>query len=1212
MGQLTLLFLGPPEVYYEGQPLKFPTRKTLALIIYLAMEGGRHSREKLAAFFWPHSDAKRSRGSLRNTLGYLRTALHPAGELLLIEPDALSFETTADLQLDTQALQAAVSGLAVTEAERITALQAAVKAYRGDFLAGFTLGDAPDFDDWASAQREHWHRQIGLGCDQLSLFQANSGEVDSALVTATRWVALDPWNEAAQRRLMQLHFMSGDRPAALRVYEACRSMLATEFGVDPAPETNALAARIRAAAPPQPQIILETQTHSPQQMVIPFIGRTTEYNRLVTAFYAASRGQPQIVILTGEAGIGKTRLAGEFVRWAVAQGADVLSGRAFESGGRLPYQPLVQALRSRLDRENAPDDLLSDIWLIELSRLLPELRDRYPDLAEPTSEEAAVRTRLFEAVARLIQALAKRRPVVFFVDDIHWADVASLDLLNYALLRWQETRAPILTLLNLRQENLATSSDLQAWLTDLGRQLPLTRLTPGTLSLAEIHQLLTGFVALDGNSPEEAAIHQLGRWLLAETGGQPFYLTETLKLLTEQRILLPQASSTSWLVDLARLNQASGPQSSAQSFIPPTVREVIKTRLARLSETAMALLTAAAVLGRRATFIHLCRVAHLDDSPGLTALDSLLVGRLLAEIGDATALSGVDPVYLFTHDKIRDVVYELAGEARRRVFHRRAFEVLEEAARQVELNPGAAELADHALHSGLKVAAFRYSLAAGDEALRLFAVRDAISHYETARMLALGLQPSIPAWSEAKGANLSHLYLQLGRAYELNEAWEQALDAYEAMGQYAQTGGNSAVACQVLNRMATVYAHGLVDLKRAMALLQEALTVATASDDKVGVVETKWNLALVARLDRQSQQACFYAEQALEMARQLEQPELIARSLNTLVYSNLRLRRWESALAYAEEARVYYAAVGDQIMEADCLRQIGWTKLFCGQPQEATRLLGTAYAMSLRLANHWGEADCAFKLAQALLEVGDYGEALRLAERGVAVARTLKHPHLMVLNLMALGTAQRTVLALDTARETQMQALVMQQEATSAVFSDWALSELCAISVLEGNWEAAQDYAHQALAAPEEESQLPIALASWYETEALLRGGDGALARSEVQHLGQWIGHNRRYRLVYLRSLAVLARWEGNAGQAMAHLEEANTLAEEIGLPGEQWPILAALGELYQTSSDAVRGREALTRSTKIIHALAATLEDETLRTEFLKAEPIRRVLHNA
>src|SRR5262249_16244284 len=147
-------------------------------------------------------------------------------------------------------------------------------------------------------------------------------------------------------------------------------------------------------------------------------------------YRAACHTQAQVVALIGEAGIGKTRLATEFLRWTAAQGADRLQGRAFETGGWLPYQPLVDALRRRLEQEHAPDDLLSDVWLVELSRLLPELRDRYPDLPLPTSDlgEAEARTQLFEAITRLFQALAELAPLVLFLDDLQWADAASLDV----------------------------------------------------------------------------------------------------------------------------------------------------------------------------------------------------------------------------------------------------------------------------------------------------------------------------------------------------------------------------------------------------------------------------------------------------------------------------------------------------------------------------------------------------------------------------------------------------------------------------------------------------------------------------------------------------------------------------------------------------------------------------------------------------------------
>src|SRR5204862_6369868 len=130
----------------------------------------------------------------------------------------------------------------------------------------------------------------------------------------------------------------------------------------------------------------------------------------------AAWGRRRAVFLGGEAGIGKTRLATEFLAWAEVEGPDVLQGRAFETGGHLPYQAVIEALRPGIERENAPDDLLADIWLAGLTHLLPELCDRYPDVPAPQGYKAVARHRLFGAVARLARALAKRAPLILFID----------------------------------------------------------------------------------------------------------------------------------------------------------------------------------------------------------------------------------------------------------------------------------------------------------------------------------------------------------------------------------------------------------------------------------------------------------------------------------------------------------------------------------------------------------------------------------------------------------------------------------------------------------------------------------------------------------------------------------------------------------------------------------------------------------------------------
>jgi predicted ATPase len=312
-------------------------------------------------------------------------------------------------------------------------------------------------------------------------------------------------------------------------------MLADEFGGKPASKIETLAARIRASRPvQQPR---ERASQASPLADLSFVGRDGEFRRLRATYQAASQGQSQVVILIGEAGIGKSRLAGEFRHWATAQGVEVLQGRVFETGGELPYQPLAQLLRHRLEQEQAPDELLSLTWLAELSRLLPELRDRYPDLPQPQPDEATARGRLLEAITRLGQALAERAPLLLFIDDIQWADMPSLDALHYAVSRWTEYKVPVLLLLCARDIAFIEKSSVQQWLTSLKANLAVTQLALAPLTIEETLALVASLEVgqAEALSPATGLPPQkfkaFAQTLFTETGGQPLYLVETIKAL---------------------------------------------------------------------------------------------------------------------------------------------------------------------------------------------------------------------------------------------------------------------------------------------------------------------------------------------------------------------------------------------------------------------------------------------------------------------------------------------------------------------------------------------------------------------------------------------------------------------------------------------------------------------------------------------------------
>src|SRR5437588_3261751 len=616
MSLLRVAVLGPPEVYHEGSRLSFALRKAQALLLYLAVEGGLHPRGKLAALLWPDSEPQGARTALRNALTLLRRLLAdldpsaPAHSHLLSEHELLGLNPHAPYELDLDVVQQAYQqaqrlSSVPSEPERaalFSQVQHALAQVRGPFLEGFWLREESGFDQWVQQQQQQWQVRLHFLFARLSSLQETGGELEPARVTLTRWLVLDPLSEEASRRLMRVDLALGDASAAWQVYATCRDRLAEELQVKPSPDTVALAERIRATAtvspgsrPARPAAVARRPAG---ELIAPLVGRAAAFTQLVGSFQEARQGQPQAVLVEGEAGIGKTRLASEFVAWARAQGAEVLSGHAFEMGGRLPYQPLVEALRPRLEAENAPEDLLEDLWLAELSRLLPELRLRYPDLPAPTEDELTAKMRLFEAVARLFEALAHRSPLVLLLDDLHWVDQASLDLLRYLARDWKGQSRRVLCLGTVRGEELELNPQLSAQVADLGRDLPVSQISLQKLRQSETLQLLEAVVGAreqGQDSPSlpvaapsresERKLSGLGDLLFAHTGGQPLYLLETLKLWREREWLLPQrAADGTWRLELAvELATVVGQERSPGELVPPSVRAIIQARLARLS-----------------------------------------------------------------------------------------------------------------------------------------------------------------------------------------------------------------------------------------------------------------------------------------------------------------------------------------------------------------------------------------------------------------------------------------------------------------------------------------------------------------------------------------------------------------------------------------------------------------------------------------------------
>ena len=669
----------------------------------------------------------------------------------------------------------------------------------------------------------------------------------------------------------------------------------------------------------------------------------------------------------------------------------------------------------------------------------------------------------------------------------------------------------------------------------------------------------------------ELGLKQLGERLAAETGGQPFYLVETLKVLLEEGMLLIRSRADGERV--VEVGPAWRSQKSAlRGLLPQSVREVIRARLSRLSAEASELVRAGAVLERGFDFESVVGVAGLGEAEGLRGLDELIERHLVREEArgreeEEEPLLHPSTTYSFTHEKIRQVAYTEMGHARRRLLHRRAFEVLKEG------GAPAAQLARQALAGGLAEQAFGYGVAAGDDAVEVFAVKDAIAHYERARSL-LAEGERVPTGGsrqlgESSVPDLEHLYIQLGRAYELSEEWGKAREAYETMLALAREVGEARLEVGARNNLAVLAFHQESDPPRARRLLEDAIRVAEEAGLEELLVEIECTLAEVMTYGTgEFEHSGALAGKALASARTLEErPDLIARALETLARLELFRGRLEESAACAEEGAelsrelakrrpprtllpsmptamglVASWKVGNKAMENQCLMYLAYIRVFQGRLQEGIAFGREVLGKSRELPER-AEAMGSPALSLGLLASGEYEEALEVCLRGTELARIAQDTFLLWHNLDHLGRAYEVLLDLQEARRVYEEALELGAQ-LGPHYEALSSASLCAVAALSENWEEAYSHAKRAHEAGTSFDVLD-GLYLHYEVEALLRAGDERGAREVVRRFADRPRTNGRERIAYLRSMAVLSEFEGDTQRAIGQLHEARDTSRE-------------------------------------------------------------------
>ena len=418
MAGVVLTLLGPPSVSLTegGVIVPQPGAKVLALLTYLVLEPGAHSREELAGLLWGESSEVEARASLRQAVKHLRDAV---GDIVCC--DRAKLELSASIECEVRDFRQLVQ----------KDPQRALTTDVSRFLAGFSVRHAPQFDDWLAATRREFLQQYEHALGTLARDAMKHWRWREAIELAERWLKCDPLSDEAARLAVEARYLSGDRGAALARFGEYRAALARETGCEPSGTLLSLVGRVESDAAPLSKrpITDEWYARSPT-FESSLIAREEEWSTLTKAWNVVAKGMSRIVLIQGEAGVGKSRLAEEFLRWVVAQGGSVLRGHGYDVRAGIPYEPVVELVRDAL---NAPGLAgTAPEWLTEVTRLLPELRQRFPNLSEPTTPPPSAEAwRLFEGVAQLMLALAAERPVVVSLDDIQWCDEDSCNLLRF-------------------------------------------------------------------------------------------------------------------------------------------------------------------------------------------------------------------------------------------------------------------------------------------------------------------------------------------------------------------------------------------------------------------------------------------------------------------------------------------------------------------------------------------------------------------------------------------------------------------------------------------------------------------------------------------------------------------------------------------------------------------------------------------------------------
>jgi DNA-binding SARP family transcriptional activator len=751
---LTVRLIGGIALELDGRELELPgSRRGRALLAWLALHPGDHARGSVAARFWPDVLEQSARASLRAALTELRGALGPAAGCLAASRETVGLGgDEGELWIDVRAFDALLDAGQFAEAVEIGA---------GELLTGLD-------DEWVLEARDQHDRRLGEAFEALAAEAERAGDLAAAVRYSRSAAALDPLDEEVCRQLIARLARAGERASALAAYESLAARLRSALAVAPSSATRALVEEIRhgadagssAGSVPLPAV-LERRYDSP------FVGRAHQLERLRAAWAGVQlHAARRLVLIAGEPGVGKTRLALEFAREAGARDALVLIGRCWEESLG-SYDPVLTALR-HVEEALGTGALgsLAGPTAGDLFRILAGSLD-----ATAPDQDPGARHRLFDAVDAAISGLAAQRALLVVLDDLHWADRPTLLLV--AFLMRSRRSGPLLLLGTYRDTELGRRTPLAGALADLQRDGIVDRVAVRGLERAESGQLIETWLGPERGQELAGEIHE-------RTAGNAFFLEEVLR----------------------------GFDGDRHAALPEGIKQAVGARLERLSDSANDLLAVAAVVGGECPAEVLARVSDLAPPVAEDALDEILRARLLSPS------VGKPHQFEFPHALVREVIYDELNALRRGRLHRRVADQLIARDEDGHLE----EIAQHLFEAAAfddQERAVSYLTRAGHRSVAMLAYEAAVGHFERA-LQVVGPDAGLLI---AKGDALS----RAGNR-------ELARDSFEAAAALARETGDARRLAEAALGYAGLTVTIIAVDERAVALLEEALAALGQAD----------------------------------------------------------------------------------------------------------------------------------------------------------------------------------------------------------------------------------------------------------------------------------------------------------------------------------------------------------------------------------------------